>query len=102
MEIIKGLDAIREAQTMEHLNMHQIYLELPQYSKGYVMTLYSFDLQNWLVTWYESEENAIDMYKKLTSEFGAYRFGDCVLYRCRGQRDICNHPFWTKYAMVIE
>ena len=65
MEIIKGLDKIRETQTVKFPTHEDVRLRFPDYTAGWVTAYYNHKAGQWCYSYTETREEAFDHYTKL-------------------------------------
>lgn len=88
MEIIKGLDAIREFQSVPSLpRSYDIKLRFPGYTKGWVVAQYNRRLEKWEYSYLESREEAVAYYNEfyelcasLPDVFNWFEYSEMYVY----------------------
>lgn len=65
MRIIKTLENIREAQTIENPNHYHVKNQFPDYTAGWVTAYYDYKFKEWRWSYCESREEALAEYDKL-------------------------------------
>ncbi len=65
MEIIKGLDDIRVAQTVKFPTHNDVRMRFPNYTAGWVTAYYNHKAGQWVYSYTETKEEAFDHYTEL-------------------------------------
>lgn len=105
MVIVKGLDNIRAAQTVKFPTHDDVRLRFPGYTAGWIVAMYHHGLQKWIMSYHETREEALDVYKQhkevcemLPDVFNWLEYSEMYVYHSRGYRN----AKWSLMFMVTE